>query len=116
MVMIARRRFISGLAAAGAESLIRARRAEAAEGPLETTTVRLQNPGLCVSSLYIAEELLRAEGFTDIRYAETPDFGGIGLSRGEVDFAPAYALQCVRAIDAGEPWIMLAGVMAGCFE
>jgi len=116
MVMIARRRFISGLAAAGAESLIRARRAEAAEGPLETTTVRFQNPGLCVSSLYVAEELLRAEGFTDIRYLQGPEFGGMGTIRGEVDFAPAYALQGVRAIDAGEPLMLLAGMMVGCFE
>jgi len=116
MVMIARRRFISGLAAAGAASLIRARYAEAAEGPLETTTVRFQKPGLCVSSLYIAEELLRAEGFTDIRYLQAPEFGGLGPIRGEVDFAPAYALQGVRAIDAGEPLMLLAGVMVGCFE
>jgi len=66
--MIARRRFISGLAAAGAAGLLRAKRAEAADGPLETTTVRLVKPALCVSTLYIAEELLRAEGFTDTLY------------------------------------------------
>jgi NitT/TauT family transport system substrate-binding protein len=115
--MIARRHFVSGLAAVGAESLIRhARCAEAAEGPLETTTVRFQKPGLCVSSLYIAEELLRAEGFTDIHYLQAPEFGGIVPIRGEVDFAPIYALEGVRAIDAGEPLMLLAGVMVGCFE
>jgi NitT/TauT family transport system substrate-binding protein len=96
--------------------VIRGPWAEAAEGPLETTTVRFQKPGLCVSSLYIAEELLRAEGFTDIRYLQAPEFGGIGPIRGEVDFAPVYALEGVRAIDAGEPLMLLAGVMVGCFE
>src|SRR5690349_6900809 len=65
-----RRGFLSGIANAGAASLIRAPRAQAAEEVLETATVRFQKPGLCVSSLYIAEELLRAEGFTDIRYVD----------------------------------------------
>ena len=55
MVMIARRRFISGLAAAGAASLIRARYAEAAEGPLETTTVRFQKPDTGEPVLLITE-------------------------------------------------------------
>ena len=68
-----RRGFLRGIAAAGATSVIGTRRAEAADGPLETTTVRIQMPGLCViPSLYIAEERLRAEGFTDIRYVEAP--------------------------------------------
>jgi NitT/TauT family transport system substrate-binding protein len=110
-----RRGFLGGIAAAGAAGLIRAPRAEAAEGPLETTTVRLQKPALCVSSLYIAEELLRAEGFTDIQYVDAP-MGAIGPAHGEADFAAAYASQCVRAIDAGEPVMLLAGVMVGCFE
>jgi NitT/TauT family transport system substrate-binding protein len=111
-----RRGFLGGIAAAGAAGLIRAPRAEAAEGPLETTTVRIQKPALCVSSLYIAEELLRAEGFTDIRYVDVP-LGVTGpVARGKVDFAPLYASDCVRAIDAGEPLMLLAGVMAGCFE
>jgi NitT/TauT family transport system substrate-binding protein len=112
-----RRRFLGGIAAAGAAGLLRARHAEAADGPLETTTVRIQKPGgLCGSSLYIAEELLRAEGFTDIRYADAPEASAIGTVNGEVDFSPAYASQCVRTIDAGEPLMLLAGVMVGCFE
>src|SRR5262249_46893522 len=97
--------------------LIRLPRAEASEGPLETTTVRFVKPGLCVSSLYIAEELLRAEGLADIRYIDIFPAGGIGpVARGEADFSPVYASQCVRAIDAGEPLMLLAGVMVGCFE
>jgi NitT/TauT family transport system substrate-binding protein len=111
-----RRRFLTTLSLAGATSLICAPRVMGGEGALETATVRFQNPGLCVSSLYIAEELLRAEGFTDIRYVEAPEFGGIGPIRGEVDFAPAYANTCVRAIDAGDPIMVLSGVMVGCFE
>jgi NitT/TauT family transport system substrate-binding protein len=115
-MMETRRGFLRTLSSAGAAALIPSRRSRAAaEGALETTTVRLQKPGLCVSSLYIAEELLRAEGFTDIRYIDAP-MGAFGPAHGEADFAPQYASQCVRAIDAGEPVTLLAGVMVGCFE
>src|SRR5215831_17195305 len=111
-----RRGFLGSIAAAGAAGLIRAPGTEAAEGPLETTTVRIQKPALCVSSLYIAEELLRAEGFTDIRYVDAPLDTALGRVHGEADFALPYANQCVRAIDAGEPLMVLAGIMVGCFE
>ena len=112
-----RRGFLGGIAAAGAAGLIRASPAEAADGPLETTTVRLQTPGLCVAPVYIAEALLRAEGFTDIRYDDTSELGAIApVAHGRVDFAPIYASQSVRAIDAGERVTLLTGVMVGCFE
>ena len=93
-----RRGFLGGIAAAGAEGLIRAPRAEAADGPLETTTVRIQKPGLCVSSLYIAEELLRAEGFTSIRYVDAPLDMHLAPIHGEADFSPAL-WQSVRQGD-----------------
>ena len=116
-VRLTRRRFMSGVAAAAGTGLLRAKRAEAADGPLETTTVRFQKPGLCViPSLYIAEERLRAEGFTDIRYVEAPPTATEPLARGEVDFSPAYANQAARALDAREPITFLSGVMVGCFE
>jgi hypothetical protein len=45
--------------------------------------------------MYIAEELLRAEGFSDIRYVETesgiPPFEAVG--RGEIDFVSGFALN-----------------------
>ena len=112
-----RRGFLGGIAAAGAAGLIRAPRPGAAEAALETTTVRLQTPGLCVAPVYIAEPLLRAEGFTDIRYDDASEIGAIApVAHGQVDFAPIYASQSVRAIDAGERITLLAGVMVGCFE
>jgi NitT/TauT family transport system substrate-binding protein len=116
-LMQTRRDFLGGIAAAGATSLIRTRWAEAAEGPLETTTVRIQMPGLCVLlSLYIAEEQLRAEGFTDIRYVEAPIAATELLARGKADFGMNYAYNFVRALDAGQPITLLSGVMVGCFE
>jgi NitT/TauT family transport system substrate-binding protein len=71
--MQTRRRFLTTLSLAGATGFLRAPRALAAEGALETTTVRLAKiPVICFAPQYVCEALLRAEGFTDIRYMDTP--------------------------------------------
>jgi NitT/TauT family transport system substrate-binding protein len=112
-----RRRFLTTLSLAGAAGLIGRQRAFAAEGALETTTVRLQkSAAICIAPQYVAEELLRAEGFTDIRYVEGPPGATESLAHGNVDFDTNYASNFVRAIDAGEPITLLSGVMVGCFE
>ena len=116
-IMQTRRGFLTTLSLAGASGLLRTPRVLAAEGALETTTVRIgKNPGICVAPQYIAEELLRAEGFTDIRYVEEPATATEPLAHGKIDFDMNYASNFVRAIDAGEPITLLAGVMVGCFE
>jgi NitT/TauT family transport system substrate-binding protein len=87
--MQTRRRFLTTLSLAGAAGLVRPPLASAAEGALETTTVRIAKLGAaCLAPQYVAEELLRAEGFTDIRYVDTP-LAAIGetIGRGEVDFS-----------------------------
>ena len=67
-----RRHFLGGLSAAGAASLVRSPGTVAAEGALETASVRLPKiPSICVAPQDIAEDLLRAEGITDIRYVPT---------------------------------------------
>ena len=66
-----RRRFLTTLSLAGAASFVRMPPSLAAEGPLETTTVRLSNNGsICLAPAFIAEELLRAEGFSDVGYVD----------------------------------------------
>ena len=67
-----RRRFISSAALAGAAGLLRVPRVAAAEGALETTTVRvLKVPGaICLAPQNLSEELLHAEGFTDVSYVD----------------------------------------------
>jgi NitT/TauT family transport system substrate-binding protein len=112
-----RRRFLATLSLAGAAGFLGARPALAGEGALETTTVRLQkSAAICIAPQYIAEALLRAEGFTGIRYVDGPAGDPEPLARGKVDFDTNYASNFVRAIDAGEPITLLAGVMVGCFE
>jgi len=117
--MQSRRGFFGGIAAAGAASLIRTRWAEAAEAPLETTTIRLpKGPSICVSPEYAAEELLYAEGFTEVRYVDfvNPGEQSAATGRGKLDFSLTYAPVHVTAIDVGEPITVLAGVHVGCFE
>jgi NitT/TauT family transport system substrate-binding protein len=66
----------------------------------------------------VADELLRAEGFTDVRYVESE--AGIVLldkmARGEVDLTLMFAAPIVVALDAGHPITAVAGVHVGCFE
>ena len=110
-----RRRVLSTLALAGAAGLIRAPLVLASEASLEITTVRLQRPGLCVAALDIAEALLRADGFTDIRYVDAIA-ATAPVSRGDVDFAAIYPSDAFRVIDTGNAMTLLAGLMVGCFQ
>ena len=93
-----RRQFLTTLSLAAAARLFSAPPALAAEGPLETTLLRLvKSPVICLAPEYVAEELLRAEGFTDIRYIELavgqPDFDA--MARGQANFSSTFALELV---------------------
>jgi NitT/TauT family transport system substrate-binding protein len=114
-----RRRFLTTLSLAGAAGLVRAPRVLAAEGPLETTTVRiLKTYGICTAPGYVAEELLRAEGFTDIRYVHLgPSVElAIKVGRGEVDFSLDFAARIVQTIGDGGAILVLGGIHVGCYE
>jgi NitT/TauT family transport system substrate-binding protein len=116
-IMQSRRRFMTSLSLAGAAGLVRTSSSLAAEAPLETTTVRLAKlPGICVAPQYVAEELLRAEGFTDVRYVELEAVVAERIARGEIDFSLNFAGPLVLAMDSGGPITVLAGVHVGCFE
>jgi len=114
-----RRRFLTNLSVAGAAGLLRAPRVLAAEGALETTTVRLpKDQSICVAPQDVAEDLLRAEGFTDIRYVSLPSgsYTPDGIERGAIDFGLNLASMQVAGIDRGVAMKTLAGVHVGCFE
>jgi len=117
-MMQTRRRFLTSLAVAGAAGLAHAPRVLAAEGPLETTAVRLvYDRSICIAPEYVADELLRAEGFTDIRYVEAPGIQQVeALLRGELDFTNFLPPQNIPLIEAGVPIVVLAGINIGCFE
>ena len=113
-----RRQFLTSLSLTSAVGLFGARPALAAEAALETTSVRItKNPGICYAPQYVAEELLRDEGFTDIRYVDTPSAEmGTAIAQGKVDFGMNYAPVFVRDIDAGASVTVIGGVMVGCTE
>ena len=69
VVGMSRRAFLSGLSLAGIGGGLGLRpEPVAAEPPPETTTLRLvQISGICIAPMYVAEELLRSEGFTDVQ-------------------------------------------------
>ncbi len=115
-----RRRFLASASLAGFAGLVGRPRSLHAEPPPETTTVRL--PGWSVASCespeYVAENLLRAEGFTDVRYVEGPSDvdSSQWIARGEIDFDWNYAATHIASIEAGAPITILAGLHAGCLE
>jgi NitT/TauT family transport system substrate-binding protein len=113
-----RRRFLATLSSAGAAGLIEPRHSFAQDAPPETTSVRLaRHSGICIAPQYIADELLRAEGFTEIQYVvRPPAVLSTAIGRGEVDFSMHFSPPSILAIDGGERITIIAGVHVGCFE
>ncbi len=118
-----RRALMQALAAAGAVGLSgRIARAASAEPPPEITRIRLpKTPSACLAPQYVAEALLRIEGFDQIEYSGVGmQHGGLpGAQRmgvGETDIGMNFAAPLVVAIDMGAPIVVLGGVHAGCFE
>jgi NitT/TauT family transport system substrate-binding protein len=110
-----RRHFLAGLSAAGATGILDLRAPLAAEPPPEVTTIRLlHSPTICVAPDLITEALLRAEGFTDIRYIA--DVPADAVARGVLDFQLETAAWVVANVDAGQPIVALTGLHVGCYE
>jgi NitT/TauT family transport system substrate-binding protein len=114
-----RRHFLAGFSAVGAAALVDGPASFAQEAPPETTTIRLvKNPSICIAPQYIAGDLLRAEGFTDIKYV--PGDAGLNqsaaIARGEIDITLHFAAPLIIPIDGGEKITVVAGMHVGCFE
>jgi NitT/TauT family transport system substrate-binding protein len=117
--MITRRELLSGLTLAGAAGLCGMRsEIAAAEPPPETTRVRLiRRPVLCEAPQYVAEDLLKSEGFTEIQYVKrTLGPAEDALTGGEADISMMFGPPMILRVDAGEPIVFLAGVHVGCVE
>jgi NitT/TauT family transport system substrate-binding protein len=122
-----RRRFLTLLAAAGGSGFAHAPCAWTAEEAPETTSVRIdRDRSTCAAPQDVAEELLRTEGFTDIRYVELEPYRTdapsghnpivAAMERGEVDFGMNFPVLFIPGIETGAPITVLAGVHSGCFE
>ena len=118
--MIGRREFLSRLAVAGTAGLLGLHGEPAqAEPPPETTTIRLiRGPSMCHAPQYVAEELLRAEGFAHPSYVKAERVALIekALASGEADINLHFAASLILRVEAGDPIVILAGGHVGCFE
>ena len=115
--MISRRQFMSAVAGATALGPRPAR----AQAPPETTKLRLAWTGsTCQAPQYVAEELLRLEGFKDIEFPDLSEGGGVGVARklaaGAADLTMNFVGPLLIEVDAGAPLVILAGGHVGCFE
>ena len=112
-----RRDLLQAAAAAGLAGA--ASSLSAAELPPETSTLRVgQIPNNCYAPQYMAEEMLRGEGFTDVQYVKVAGSGPLysALAKGEIDLSMAFSSGFVLQADAGAPIVMLAGIHPGCQE
>jgi NitT/TauT family transport system substrate-binding protein len=121
-----RRRFVTNAAVAGAAgfgalgALSRGSGGAslAAEPPPEIATIRFEKaPITCIAPQYAAEELLHAEGFTDVQYiASDTGTGTQKIAREELDWGLNFTPAVIAEADSGAPVTMVAGVHVGCFE
>ena len=114
-----RRRFLGGLTVAGAAGFLGLNaRPGTAEPPPETKRIRLvHSPAICFAPQYIAEELLRLEGFTEVDYVKiSTNWATDALGNGEADFSMEASPTLVHRLDAGKPVVALAGIHVGCYE
>jgi NitT/TauT family transport system substrate-binding protein len=115
----------AGLSAAG---LYGGRKSVAAEPPPEVTTIRFEKDGATCLAPQVFQELLRAEGFTDIQYVDATeghlrradaaksDFVADMIAHGEIDFGRQFAPSLIMRMNAGAPLTVLSGLHLGCFE
>ena len=113
-----RRQFLESTSILGAASLLGYSRIAAAEPPPETRKIRLVHaPAICFAPQYLAEELLRLEGFSEVTYVEmmsgnTAD----GIYAGRADLTMDAAPSVVYTMDSRQSLVALAGIHGGCYE
>jgi NitT/TauT family transport system substrate-binding protein len=103
----------------GATALTRPHRTLAEEAPPETTSLRLPKVSgfTCLAPLDILDDLLREEGFVDIRYVDfTAPYQEENVAHGEMDFGQDFVSAVFYLLDTGVPTVTLAGVHPACFE
>jgi NitT/TauT family transport system substrate-binding protein len=75
------------------------------------------SPALCFAPQYIADALLRAEGFSDVQYIEAKGRPTQPMvADGEGDFTIDAVRSALVNIDRGGALVVLSGVHLGCYE
>jgi len=112
-----RREFLAGTSMLGAATLLGLPRTAAAEPFLEITKIRLVHaPAICFAPQYLAEELLRLEGFTEVEYIKESKNAVAAIAERRADFSMDATPAYLPSVDIGKPVVVLAGIHAGCYE
>jgi NitT/TauT family transport system substrate-binding protein len=106
--------------AAGAACFATALPARGAEPPSETKRIRLPRfteEVSCASPLWVAEPLLRAEGFEDLQYVDVDPADNLAaLAAGQTDMDLGDPCGLALKLDEGQPLVVVGGIHSGCFE
>jgi NitT/TauT family transport system substrate-binding protein len=116
-----RREFLAKATLAGAAGILSLEpSASAAEPPPETTRLKIADleRGICVAPQYVAADLLRGEGFTELQYVrkKTQNDRLRAVATGEAHIIVTFVSSLVNRLDAGDSLVFLAGSHMGCFE
>jgi NitT/TauT family transport system substrate-binding protein len=115
-----RRCFLAGLSSVAAAGLVGASKVLSEEEPLETTRIRLYDwTGLCIAPQFVAEQLLKSEGFTEVQYLRDDASGSLPnplLASGGIDINSQFSAPTIIRVEAGDPIVFLGGLHLGCFE
>ncbi len=71
-------------------------------------------PITCIAPVYIAEAMLKSEGFSEIEYRF--EESAIPVGPGKMDFDLLAVCQILLALDANSPVVTLATMHLGCYE
>lgn len=118
--MITRRDFMRYATVAGAAGILAGSGGDAAAAEPAAETKRLRIARVldgCYAPQYMAEDLLRTEGFSDLHYVTVATGGVYGmLAKGHADLSMAFSSGFLLQVDQGAPIVMLAGMHPGCQE
>jgi len=118
-ISCSRREFVGAAAAAGLVATVPP--TYAAEPPPETKRIRLLRfpyDVACLSTLWIGEELLRAEGFEDVQYVMLKSGEDVNplVASGKIDLTQNDIFSIIPSLDEGMPLVALGGIHGGCYE
>jgi NitT/TauT family transport system substrate-binding protein len=72
---------------------------------------------MCLAPSYLAEALLKLEGFSEVEYVlELSTSGASILPTGQADISMVPVQETIPSVDAGNRVVLLAGVHSGCYE
>ncbi len=108
---VSRRMFLTGAAAVGATAVIGSPGRPGAEPPPETKKLRLVHaPILCLAPQYLAEDLLRVEGFSEVEYVKwSTGTGPMLVGTGRADMTMWETPASIPLLDQRPSLVVLAG-------